>query len=123
MNNEASKSALPQATDQTHENAVREDIVRVLKTVFDPEIPVNIYDMGLIYGIDLTPVENNEFNAHIRMTLTSPNCPSAQELPLQAQTMALTVEGVKEAKVDIVWDPPWTRAMMSEEATLSLGFF
>lgn len=105
------------------EDSCREDITRLLKTVFDPEIPVNIYDMGLIYGIDLTPVENSQFDAHIRMTLTSPNCPAAQELPQQVQAVTQTAENVATASVAIVWDPPWTRAMMSEEATLALGFF
>lgn len=105
------------------EDNVRAEIVRMLKTVYDPEIPVNIHDMGLIYGIDLTPVENGQFDAHIRMTLTSPNCPAAAELPANVQAVTQTVEGVAAASVDIVWDPPWTRAMMSEEATLTLGFY
>lgn len=115
-------ASLPPAATSP-EDAVRDDIVRVLKTVFDPEIPVNIHDMGLIYGIDLEAVENNQFDAHIRMTLTSPNCPAAAELPANVQHVTETVEGVRTAKVSIVWDPPWTRAMMSEEATLTLGFF
>jgi FeS assembly SUF system protein len=116
--------AAPQVTEQlSAEEAVRAEIVRMLRTVFDPEIPVNIYDMGLIYGIDLTPVENGAYDAHIRMTLTSPNCPAAAELPANVQAVTGTVEQVAKASVDIVWDPPWSRAMMSEEATLSLGFF
>ncbi|NDE90987.1 MAG: DUF59 domain-containing protein [Alphaproteobacteria bacterium] len=105
------------------ENDVRDDIVRVIKTVFDPEIPVDIYELGLIYGIDLEPQEDGQFKAHIRMTLTTPNCPSAAELPAAAQNVTETVEGVSSASVEIVWDPPWTRDLMSEEARLSLGFF
>ncbi len=110
-------------TEPTEEEQVRADIANVLKTVFDPEIPVNIYDMGLIYGIDLTKAENGSYKAHVRMTLTSPNCPAAAELPAQVQVMTETVQHVESASVEIVWDPPWTRAMMSEEATLTLGFF
>lgn len=105
------------------EDELRSEIIRMIKTVFDPEIPVDVFELGLIYGIDLSPLETGGMRADIRMTLTTPNCPSAAELPAQVQRMAEMVEGVNEAKVDIVWDPPWDRAKMSEEARLSLGFF
>lgn len=105
------------------EEQVRADIIRGIKTVFDPEIPVDIYELGLIYGVDLTALEEGGFHAHIRMTLTSPHCPAAAELPASVQRVTQTVEGVKEAAVAIVWDPPWDRAKMSEEARLALGFF
>jgi FeS assembly SUF system protein len=105
------------------EDQTRADIVRVLKTVFDPEIPVDIYELGLIYGIDLEKREDGHFDATIRMTLTSPNCPAAAELPANVQHVTETVENVAGAKVSIVWDPPWNRAKMSEEARLALGFF
>ena len=111
------------AVVQPTEDIIRADIIRGLKTVFDPEIPVDIYELGLIYGIDLTPVPDGQFDAHIKMTLTSPHCPSAAELPEEARKIAQTVEGVHEAKVEIVWDPPWDRSKMSEEACLNLGFF
>jgi FeS assembly SUF system protein len=110
-------------TTPTPEEQAHADIIRVIKTVFDPEIPVDIYELGLIYGIDLEKQEDGQFKALIRMTLTTPNCPSAAELPASVQHVAQTVENVSEAKVEIVWDPPWDRAKMSEEARLSLGFF
>jgi FeS assembly SUF system protein len=105
------------------EQEVRDGIVRVLKTVFDPEIPVDIYELGLIYGIDLNKNADGTYNSHVRMTLTSPHCPAAAELPEQVRIAASTVEGVSQSGVEIVWDPPWDRAMMSEDARLSLGFF
>ncbi|MBI3418583.1 MAG: DUF59 domain-containing protein [Proteobacteria bacterium] len=109
--------------EDMNEDAVRQAIIKGIKTVFDPEIPVDIYELGLIYGIDLTSAEDGQFNAHIRMTLTSPHCPSAAELPEEVRAVTQTTEGVKEAKVEIVWDPPWDRAKMSEEARLNTGFF
>jgi FeS assembly SUF system protein len=105
------------------EEIIRADIIRGLKTVFDPEIPVDIYELGLIYDIGLTPVADGQFDALIKMTLTSPHCPAAAELPENTRAVAQTVEGVHEAKVEIVWDPPWDRSKMSEEARLNLGFF
>ncbi len=123
MSAEADADATPSIPPLSGAEAVRADIVKALKTVFDPEIPVDIYELGLIYGIDLEPAENGQYNATIRMTLTSPHCPSAAELPEEARVMALSVEGVASAKVDLVWDPPWDRAMMSEEARLNMGFF
>jgi FeS assembly SUF system protein len=105
------------------EDEVRKSIIRGLKTVFDPEIPTDIYELGLIYGIDLTPTEDGQFNAHLRMTLTSPHCPSAAELPEDARKMAQMAEGVNTATVEIVWEPTWDRSMMSEEARLNMGFF
>jgi FeS assembly SUF system protein len=107
----------------TTEDALRAEITRMIKTIFDPEIPVDIYELGLIYAIEFTPAENNQHHADIRMTLTSPNCPSAAELPASVKRVTQTVEGIASANVDVVFDPPWTRAMMSEAAQLSLGFF
>jgi FeS assembly SUF system protein len=118
-----SEAAVQTPVEQTKEDEVRQDIIRVIKTVFDPEIPVDIYELGLIYGIDLEPQDNGQFKAHIRMTLTTPNCPSAAELPAAVQHVTDTVEGVSEASVEIVWEPAWDRDKMSEEARLSLGFF
>ena len=96
----------------------REAIVRALRQVRDPEIPVNIHDLGLIYGIDL----RDDGAVHIRMTLTSPNCPVAELLPGQVQAAARTVEGVTDVTVEVVWDPTWTADMMSEAAKLELEF-
>src|SRR5579884_1916735 len=92
-------------------------IVDVLKTCFDPEIPANIYDMGLIYGVEIEP----SGAAHIRMTLTSPACPVAGSLPPEVQAKVQGVPGVASAKVDVVWEPPWSPDMMSETAKLELG--
>lgn len=121
LKSEILESEIPQPVSK--EDELRQDIIRVIKTVFDPEIPVDIYELGLIYGIDLQPQDNGQYKALIRMTLTTPNCPSAAELPASVQHVADTVEGICEAKVELVWEPAWDRDKMSEEARLSLGFF
>ena len=92
-------------------------VVGACKTIRDPEIPVNIYELGLIYGVD---VQGND-DVHIRMTLTAPNCPVAQSLPEEVRSAAAKVEGVHEATIEVVWDPPWNRGMMSEAAKLELN--
>jgi FeS assembly SUF system protein len=94
-------------------------IVEALRTVYDPEIPVNIYEMGLIYDILID--DTNSVN--IRMTLTSPACPAAQSLPAEVEQVTRRVEGVRDVQVDVVWDPPYSMDMMSEAAKLELGFF
>jgi FeS assembly SUF system protein len=96
----------------------QERIVAALKTCFDPEIPVNIYELGLIYAIDIGP----ENVVHIKMTLTSPACPVAGTLPGDVQKKVKSVPGVKDATVDVVWDPIWSPERMSEAARLQLGF-
>ncbi|MCQ2324184.1 MAG: iron-sulfur cluster assembly protein [Paludibacteraceae bacterium] len=95
-----------------------EAVLRMLKTVFDPEIPVNIYDLGLIYGIDL----QDDGVCVITMTLTAPNCPAADFLVEDIRQKVASVEGVKEVQVNIVFEPEWSKDMMSEEAKLELGF-
>jgi FeS assembly SUF system protein len=92
-------------------------IIEAFQTIFDPEIPVDIYNLGLIYGVEVKP----DRTVHVRMTLTSPNCPSAQALPEEVQQKAESVEGVVSAEVEIVWEPAWTPDMMSEEARLELN--
>ncbi len=92
-------------------------IVDVLKNIYDPEIPVNIYDLGLVYEIDYTP----DGVANIRMTLTAPNCPMADYLVEEVHTQVMKVRGVKEVIVEIVFEPPWDKEMMSEEALMALG--
>ncbi|MCW0483393.1 DUF59 domain-containing protein [Gaoshiqia sediminis] len=94
-------------------------IIEKLKDVYDPEIPVNIYDLGLIYNVDVD--ENNK--ASIIMTLTAPGCPVADMLVEDARQAALSVEGVADAEVELTFEPPWDKSMMSEEARLELGFF
>lgn len=99
--------------------ALEEDVIVALKTVFDPEIPVNIYDLGLIYEIDI----NDDYEAHIKMTLTSPGCPVAQTFPGQVEATVRSVEHITEAYVELVWEPPWSHDRMSEAARLELGMF
>lgn len=99
--------------------AVRAAAERALRTVYDPEIPVNIYDLGLIYGLDVDAVGRLE----CRMTLTAPGCPVAGAIVREVHAKLLSVEGVSHARTQLVWDPPWTRERMSEAALLELGFF
>ena len=96
---------------------IRERVIAALRTVYDPEIPVNIFELGLVY--DVAVDEGGE--ARIRMTLTTPMCPVAEELPIEVESKARAVDGVMSARVDLVWDPPWTMDMMSEAAKLELG--
>ncbi len=95
-----------------------EQIVSLLKTVYDPEIPVNVYDLGLIYGIDL----RDDGSLHIEMTLTAPNCPAADFIVEDVRQKMLQVDGIKSVDVEIVFEPEWTKDMMSEEAKVELGF-
>ena len=95
------------------------EIVAALKTVFDPEIPADIYELGLIYKIDI----GDDRAVKIDMSLTSPNCPSAQELPIMVENAVSSVPGVKETKVSVVWDPPWDPSRMSDEARLVLNMW
>ena len=104
-------------TDSTEHSAVEEAITDVLKTVYDPEIPVNIFELGLISNVVL----NEERHAEITMTLTSPACPVAGTLPEEVRVKVADVPGVSSANVDIVWDPVWNPSMMSEAARLELG--
>lgn len=97
--------------------SVEREIVDTLKNIYDPEIPVNIYDLGLVYDIDYTP----DGKVHIRMTLTAPNCPMADYLVEEVHTQVAKVKGVDEVIVEIVFDPPWDKNMMSEEALMELG--
>ena len=95
-----------------------EKIVKELKSIFDPEIPVDIYELGLIYDVFVN--EDNEVK--ILMTLTSPNCPVAESLPLEVEEKIRSIDELKTAEVEITFDPPWTKDLMSEEAKLELGF-
>ena len=95
-----------------------EKIVKELKSIFDPEIPVDIYELGLIYDVFVN--EDNEVK--ILMTLTSPNCPVAESLPLEVEEKIRSIDEVKTAEVEITFEPPWTKDLMSEEAKLELGF-
>ena len=100
-------------------DALREAIIDAIRTVYDPEIPVNLYDLGLIYRLDI----GEDGVVDVEMTLTAPGCPVAGEMPLQVQAAVETVEGVREARVDLVFDPPWDPSRMSEDARLALDMF
>jgi FeS assembly SUF system protein len=92
-------------------------VVEVLKSIYDPEIPVDIYELGLIYGVDIS----EDGDATITMTLTTPHCPVAESLPNEVELRAMSVPGIRDAVVNLVWDPPWDPSKMSDEARLELG--
>jgi FeS assembly SUF system protein len=96
-----------------------DEIVAALKTVYDPEIPADIYELGLIYKIEI----EDDRAVHVDMTLTTPNCPAAAELPASVENAVASVPGVREAKVDVIWDPPWDPSRMSDEARLVLNMW
>ena len=99
------------------EGTLEERIVAALKNVYDPEIPVNIYDLGLVYNVDI----DNENVAHVEMTLTTPGCPVAQTFPSMVEAVVRSIDGVSDAQVNLVWDPPWTQELLTEAAKLQLG--
>ncbi len=105
------------STTQIDVNALGEKIVRVIKTIFDPEIPVDIYELGLIYDVFV----NEDYEVKILMTLTTPNCPVAETLPMEVEEKVKSIDEVKSAEVEITFDPPWNQDLMSEEAKLELG--
>ncbi|NJO54311.1 MAG: SUF system Fe-S cluster assembly protein [Bacteroidales bacterium] len=103
-----------------HEIArLTDDIVQALKSVYDPEIPADIYELGLIYKVDIA----DDRTVHVEMTLTTPNCPAAAELPVMVENAVAMVPGVAGAKVEVVWDPPWDQSRMSEEARVALNLW
>lgn len=108
------KSKLTKGLDT---DLLRNDIITVLKTIFDPEIPVNIYDLGLIYLVEV----DDEGKVKVNMTLTTPGCPVAQTFPGTVETAVRNVEGVSDVTLELVWDPPWTQNNMSDAAKLQLG--
>jgi FeS assembly SUF system protein len=113
-------SATPEAPPAGADNAektLEERVVAALKTCYDPEIPVDIYELGLVYSIDVTP----ENVANVKMTLTAPACPVAGSLPGEVEAKVKAVPGVSDAKVELVWDPPWRPEMMSKLARVMLG--
>lgn len=98
-------------------DALRNRIIETLQGIYDPEIPVNIYDLGLIYGLDI----NAQGEVKVSMTLTAPGCPVAQTFPGMVEATVMAVDGVRDAKVELTWEPPWTRDRMSEVAQVQLG--
>ena len=108
----------PQGENPTQPGgALYESVVDALREIFDPEIPVNIYDLGLIYGVDVSA----EADVAVTMTLTTPHCPVAESMPAEVELRVSSVPGVRDAEVNLVWDPPWDPAKMSDEARLELG--
>ena len=103
--------------DFTDKQMLELKIIDALQTCYDPEIPVNIYELGLVYGIEI----GDAGDVRIKMTLTAPNCPVAASLPMEVESRVIAVEGVKSAQVELVWDPPWNPEKMSEGAKLELG--
>jgi len=97
---------------------LKSDVIETLKTIFDPEIPVNIYDLGLIYQVDIS----DDAEVFIQMTLTTPGCPVAQTFPGTVENKVREMESVSEASVELVWDPPWTQDCLSDAAKVELGF-
>ncbi|HRE51014.1 MAG TPA: SUF system Fe-S cluster assembly protein [Flavitalea sp.] len=98
---------------------MKEKVIECIKTIFDPEIPVNIYDLGLIYEVEILPINN----VQIVMTLTAPGCPAAQSLPVEVDQKVREIEGVNDVHVSVTWTPPWDKSMMSETAQLELGMW
>lgn len=108
----------PQADDPASPGgAIYDGVIEALKEIFDPEIPVNIYDLGLIYGVDVSP----EASVAVTMTLTTPHCPVAESMPGEVEMRVAAVPGVRDCEVSLVWDPPWDMAKMTDEAKLELG--
>jgi FeS assembly SUF system protein len=106
-------------TVETEREQLEDRIIAVLRSVYDPEIPIDIYELGLIYDVDV----EDDGDVLIKMTLTSPGCPVAGTLPGEVEDKVASVQGVRGAKVELTWDPPWTMEMMSESARLELGMF
>ncbi len=130
VDHEASDQSSDQPSDQGNDedfppipkeelDRIRADIIAAIKTVYDPEIPVDIYELGLIYTVEI----NNDRSVHVDMTLTSPGCPVAGEMPEWVVNAVVKVDGVKKAKVALTFDPPWDMSMMSEEARFALNLF
>ncbi|MBC7850723.1 MAG: DUF59 domain-containing protein [Chitinophagaceae bacterium] len=98
--------------------ALKQKVIECLQTIFDPELPVNIYELGLIYEVDILPINN----VQVVMTLTAPGCPAAQSLPVEVDQKVRQIEGVNDVHVAVTWSPAWNKTMMSEAAQLELGF-
>ena len=112
-----SKPPPPEPAPEMTGGELYEAVIEALKEIYDPEIPVNIYDLGLIYDVEITP----EHHAMVKMTLTTPNCPVAESMPGEVELRVGSVPGVGHAEVELVWDPPWDPQKMTDEAKLELG--
>jgi len=103
--------------EEFNPNEIGEKIIDVIKTIYDPEIPVDIYELGLIYDV----LVNEDFDVKVIMTLTTPNCPVAETLPVDVKDKVKTIKGIKSVEVEMTFEPPWTQDLMSDEAKLELG--
>ena len=119
MNDQAASHGSWTPEGETLPAVMEEGVIEALKTVFDPEIPVDIYELGLVYAIEL----HEGGRVKVEMTLTTPSCPSAQELPSMAEEAIRQMPGVTDCQVEVVWDPPWDQSRMSEDARLALNMF
>jgi FeS assembly SUF system protein len=115
--------AEPPNADVPRDHALWPKIVAALREIYDPEIPVNIYELGLIYAVILLPEKDGAIDIEVKMSLTSPGCPVAQEMPGWVQSALLPIEGVGAVDVEIIWDPTWSPAMMAETAKMQLNMF
>lgn len=111
-------SLSPTVADEARDRDLEMRVIEQLRTIYDPEIPVNIYELGLIYDL----VADRDGNVQVVMTLTTPHCPVAESMPGEVELKVRDVDGVNDVKVELVWDPPWDQTMMSEAARLELGF-
>lgn len=109
---------MSEKVEQKDALSLKEDVVRAIKKVYDPEIPVDVYELGLIYEINVFPINN----VHVLMTLTSPSCPAAESIPAEVERNVKAIEDINEVQVELTFDPPYATDMMSEEAKLELGF-
>jgi FeS assembly SUF system protein len=114
--------ALPQSVIDNMES-LEDKVIARIRTVHDPEIPVNLYDLGLIYTVDLKPAADGKNDLHITMTLTTPNCPVAGQMPIMVKQAVEILPELNNVQVDLVWDPPWDKSRMSDEARLQLNMF
>jgi FeS assembly SUF system protein len=115
--------AEPPNADVPRDHALWPQMLAALKEIYDPEIPVNIYELGLIYVVTVLPEKDGASDIEVKMTLTSPGCPVAQEMPGWVQSALLPIEGVGAVDVEIIWDPTWSPAMMAETAKMQLNMF
>jgi FeS assembly SUF system protein len=113
-----SEQTTPGSVESVTVENLYDKVVAAIKTVYDPEIPVDVYELGLIYEVNVFPINN----VHVLMTLTSPSCPSAESIPVEIEQRIKEIEGINEVKVEITFDPPYSQDMMSEAAKLELGF-
>lgn len=123
VGDEYDELAEPPHVEATRDHDLWPAVLAALKDVYDPEIPVNVYELGLIYKVDMQAAPDGRTDVYVEMTLTSPACPVAQEMPMMVQSAILPVDGIGDVDVEIIWEPPWEPSMMAETAKLQLNMF